>query len=150
MPSFPDFLYELSPRDLVGQNLSPIFASAFTSALSTSLFISFTLNRGFCSIIENVVFYGTPGNTQGVTQLQLYLQPPDPSTALIPLDYIDFGASPTINRISTLRWYSGPGLAIPGDFKILCQALFSGAVNPNFLSASIVGMRVPIANIDRV
>ena len=150
MPSFPDFLYELSARDLVGQNLSPIFASGFTSGLFGTLNLTFTLNRGFASILENLLIYGTPGNGQSVSQLQVFLQPPDPSTALIPLEFIDFAAIPLVNGIRTSRWASGPGLSVPGDFKIIFQATFSAFANPNALSASIVGMRVPIANIDRV
>lgn len=142
----PESLYLLSARDQQVTWLEP-FASDFSSSLAaTEVIVSSSMvPDGRCLILQSCVLAGDPGAAQAARQLQLRLVAPGGGVVFLA------GKENTPDVADLNRWLNWSGsILVPQDWSIAGDVTFSAGAAANLAELSVVGVLIPIGNIQRI
>lgn len=140
---FPEFLLKLSQRDEQVTWLDPVVQRVRVSAAAAQVFATFTVPEGRALALTHVGAGGTPGAAQNLTNLRAYVARPNTGVPIILANGIFNSAV-----FDFISW-QGQVLLPPGLIVEL-QADFSAGVAANIAVLDLIGVIIPVGNIQRV
>lgn len=141
---FPEYLYQLSKRDLQVTWLDPALRSVVTSVAAANVTSDFTIDNGRILVLTHVHGFVIPGGGQNVTLLSLLIV--DPGGTLIRLVTDDTNQAADFRAEST--WQGE--LIIPPGWTIRATADFNAALAANRVDLSLGGILIPVGNVQRL
>lgn len=145
---FPELLYQLSSRDQQVTWLDPYLRFVDQSTAAVDVSSTFTIEDGKALVLQSATVEATPGGAQTTTWTKLLVRGPI-STDLNQSAYLagSFTASGE-NAAKFLNW-SG-SLIVPPQWRITGRAVFSAGAIANNVRLSLLGVLIPIGNIQRI
>lgn len=143
---FPEFLYQLSERDLKVTWLDPIIRRLTNSQAAATVNNDFEIPDAQAFMLQGFTLQGNPGAAQFVSQLFVAAFVTGTATPMILLkqDDVDAGA----NEIKNMDWQGS--LIIPPSWSIRGSATFNAGVAANECTLGLFGILIPVGNIQRV
>lgn len=146
MPHFPEQLYQLSQRDLQVTWLDPaIFQNIDILAAVSVNTTLFTVPEGRVLLLQSVSAIADPGAAQSCRSVSISLLQPVSAT-LFPLARETFAVAADQDRVAN---WSG-SIMVPPGYGINALATFDAAVAANSIRGDMVGLLIPLANVQRV
>jgi hypothetical protein len=144
---FPEFLYQLSARDQQVTWLDPLIQDQATTALLADISVDITVPDARILVLKNLTSQALPGAAQNVSTFHLLsLVPPTPGTNSIELTLIRNALAVGVNSILT---WTGDVLVPPG-WRVRARAVFNAAAAANTVGLDVVGILIPVGNIQRL
>lgn len=144
---FPESLYLLSSRDQQVTWLDPVFNRQTLTSNSAGISTpNYTVPESRALILQNVSSFGTPGAATQCTSLDMRAQGPDGQDMTISIGFPS--AAPPV--LQSLVWNWNGSLLIPPRWNIYTRASFTGAAAANTAAQTLIGVLIPVANIQRV
>lgn len=142
----PEFLYQLSARDQQRTWLDPVLVSLSANVAGVEFNSNvFLIPNDKVMIVNNLVLAADPGAAQACIALQLSLLVPT-ALSFIPIARTTFAA--VLNENQALNW-SGSLVAPPG-YAVNMLGTFDAGVAANQITGTVVGILIPVGNIQRV
>lgn len=142
-----DFLYEISQRDMQLSWLDPLFHRERITTATASISVEYTVPLGRVLLLSSAVASAVAGSLLTTTLVSIGFVKTSASSEfdlmVLPSDQLTTAAK---NRYSA-NW-SGR-VTVPQDWIIKSSAAFSGTTDVNSLTLSLIGMLIPIGNIQR-
>lgn len=150
---FPESLYQLSARDLQVSWLDPVFFREESSVAAVSHEITYTVPQGRALLLQNLVADAAAGAAQTCSDMQTMARPPTTNQQFyIAVNWYNGGGGFPVSAAApqqrAVNWAGQ--LLVPELWRVSIQANFSAAANPNFCHLSVIGLLIPIANVQRV
>lgn len=143
---FPEFLLRLSQRDEQVTWLDPLLIERVEAVANVTVAtLPATIPTDRALIIQTVVGQATPGAAQSVTELLLQIIAPG-SNLLI--DFAGESFPVVANQARHLNW-SG-SILIPPGWGVRARAAFDAGAAVNTARMELIGMFIPVGNIQRV
>lgn len=143
-----DYLYELSARDQQLSWLDPLITRVTLSSNTVTVEPQYEVPSGKALLLRSVSIWGDAGTTQTVTSLFIELAHTTAGfETYLATIFSEQLTTATKNDIA-LNW-SGL-IVLPQNWIIRGTSNFDNGVNANTSSISLVGMLIPIGNIQRV
>jgi len=144
---FPEALYLLSQRDQQVTWLDPVYNAAATGSAAASVSSpAFTVPSSQAFVLQNVQGYADPGAGQNIALLEVYIGPPSPGTQFVRLVSDVLVKAADVN--AAVHW-SG-SLIVPPAWRIIAEGTFNAGVQVNTVRLGVMGMFIPIGNIQRL
>jgi len=142
---FPEFLYQLSARDQRVTWLDPLITDLTTLASSLQIDVPVIVPEGRCLVLKNAVTEADPGAAQIVNVIALGLVTPSLS------NFIELQINRTPFAADTTAIPSWQGeVVVPPLWQITARGVFNAVVAANRVRLDIVGILIPVGNIQRV
>lgn len=142
-----DFLYELSQRDQQVTWLDPTAFTLTASGLNTQVDATYAVPVGLCLILMSLCGNGSAGAGQNNIRITLELSPPSDLGNFVAISEVTSAQIGVATPTLSLPW-SGR-LYIPQLWTIRCRSSFSASAFANFSELNVLGMLIPIGNIQR-
>jgi len=145
VPFFPEFLFQLSSRDQQVTWLDPFSQRIIVSALSLGVEADAArVPLGKVLLLQSVAAQADPGAGQLVNSVVISLRP-QPNGPPVNLAAI---GSTAVDLLQFLNW-SG-SIIVPSEWLITANSSFNAAVAANQTVLDVIGMLIPVGNIQRV
>lgn len=142
---FPEYLYQLSPRDQQVTWLDPVVRRVTTTGTAISLSALFTVPNDRAMILQSVVGLATPTAGETTAETRLFVRSVD--TAIEVRLKGDASGGPAL----TNEWIDWQGsILLPPSHVVGAGAVFSAAVASKTVQLELCGILIPVANIQRV
>ena len=146
-----EFLYELTPRDMQQSWLDPVIITSNGLTAASVVTASYEVPVGRCLLLRSSVANADAGGAQTVDRVTLELLPPDESNIAIAISEkisSNVGTSAT-SKVSMNTEWSGE-VVVPQEWTVRARGNFSAAVSANSIELHVVGLLIPIGNIQRI
>jgi hypothetical protein len=145
---FPEFLFQLSARDQQVTWLDPFAGDIVDTAAAVSVTSTgFTVPNARAFLLQSASAVANPGAAQAVTSIVVSVIRPDPDTTGARLSERDSAAA-AANTSKTANWAGS--ILVPPGWRVIATANFDAGVAVNNLRLGIVGLFIPIGNIQRI
>lgn len=146
----PEGLYTLSARDQQVTWLDPLFTRVELVAAAADLQANYVVPDGRALILQSVHTYGEGGGAQNCTYIEIALDlPGSPLTyTYLSSHYLGAPGAAVIGNNRAQMW-SG-SIVVPEKWRVAGAAGFSAAALANSVFHSVVGLLIPIGNIQRI
>lgn len=141
---FPELLYQLSARDQQVTWLDPLLLSLDASSAAVDVFAVRAVPQGSALVLQALSVFADPGAGQNIVDQQLRIQ--DESGVSIVLKRDAAAAAANINR--SIDWQGS--ILVPPNWLVVGFASFNAGVAANAVELNLVGVLIPIGNIQRV
>lgn len=143
---FPEFLYQLSGRDQQVSWLDPVAFFIQDAQLATTVSVLFTVPTESVLVLQHAFAQYSPAGAQTANIKKLELLPPVTTVPELRLDEdrVTGGAGVT----QKLSWQGS--IIVPATWRVRAHSTFSAAGVANTVNLTILGILLPIGNIQRV
>lgn len=147
---FPESLYLLSGRDQQVTWVEPVFAKIDQTLLVADIQLNYVVPDGRALILQSVHVFGGGGGAQNCTYIEIAVDlPGSPATyTYLSSNYPGSPGAVAVQNTRTQAW-SG-SILLPEKWRVAGAAGFSAAAIANQVVHSVVGLLVPIGNVQRV
>lgn len=145
-----EFLYQLSPRDMQQSWLDPVIVTVNGLTTASVVTASYEVPMARCLLLRSSVANADGGGAQTVDRVTLELLPPDESNIAVAIsEKITTNVGSGSNKLSMNTEWNGE-IVIPQEWTLRARGNFSAAVSANSIELHIVGLLIPIGNIQRI
>lgn len=145
-----EFLYELTPRDMQQSWLDPVIVTANGLSAASVVLATYEVPVGRCLLLRSSVVNADGGGAQTVDRVTLELLPPDESVIAVAIsEKITTNVGNAAAKISMNTEWSGE-IVVPQEWTLRARGNFSAAVSANSIELHVVGLLIPIGNIQRI
>lgn len=150
---FPEGLYTLSARDQQVTWLDPLFFRDESSIAAVSHEITYNVPQGRALLLQTLVADAAAGAAQTVSDAQAMARPPTTNQQYyIAVNWYNGGGGFPVSAAApqqrAINWRGS--ILIPELWRVSIQANFSAGAAANFCHLSLIGLLLPIGNIQRV
>lgn len=142
---FPEFLYQLSPRDQQVTWLDPVITRVAVAVASINPIAVFTVPADRCLILQTASMEATPGLGQNVAQQFLFTRSQGGGQNFTFRSDVTPGAA---NTTLTLDW-SG-SILVPANWTVQGSGVFNAGAVANGVVLMLHGILIPVSNIQRL
>jgi hypothetical protein len=144
---FPEFLYRLSQRDQQVTWLDPVVSFQQDAQLAVNVSVTFTVPDARALVLQHASIVASPSGAQTSTLREIVLRVPGVGTT----------NSGFLKREETtgaggqdffLDWQGSA--IIPPQWRIIANGTFVGVATANTVNLTVLGILIPIGNIQRV
>jgi hypothetical protein len=143
---FPESLFKLSARDQQVTWLDPVILLFTTTLAAVTVNSTFDVPDGRCLILFSGHCLAIPGAAQSVTRTRIVIR--NPSQNYIDLDSANINPPLAANAWGNAKFHGQ--LMMPDGWQLRAEAEFSAGAAANRVDLSVVGLLIPIGNIQRV
>lgn len=145
-----EFLYELTPRDMQQSWLDPVIVTTNGLVAASVVFTTYEIPIGRCLLLRSCVANADGGGAQTVDRVTLELFPPDESVVAIAIsEKITTNVGNAAAKISMNTEWSGE-ILVPQEWTLRARGNYSAAVAANSIELHVIGLLIPIGNIQRI
>lgn len=141
---FPESFLRLQSRDIQSRYLQPLTFNLIVSSAATTVSALYLVPQERFAVFQTIVATAEPDPAQSVTRVLVEALNPEQALAFR-MRYEE--PAPVVARNVAANWAGS--IALPAGWRIRARAVFNALVQPNVINLDVIGMLLPLANVER-